>query len=198
MYVSLFAGVIVSGLGVLVGSLAAIFRGKVEEVLMRITDVFLAIPGLVLALAISGTLGHTFFDLVIALSVGGWSHLARIVRGEVLTEMNKPYAEALRILGFGKARILFGHVLRNVSFFLASVIFLTLSFLVTFLASLEYIGFAIGSLSPELGALIAQAQPYIFQDPWLLIISAAFLIYIIVSFLLLGDEVRYFDPRKNV
>ncbi|MDG6904956.1 MAG: ABC transporter permease [Nitrososphaerota archaeon] len=198
LFVAFFAGALHILVGVSVGSVAAIFRGKVEEVLMRITDVFLAIPGLVLALAISGTLGHTFLDLVIALSVGGWGYLARITRSEVLSEMNKPYAEMLRVLGFSKARILFRHILRNIAFFLASVIFLTLSALVGFLAALEYIGFAIGSLSPELGALIAQGQPYIFTDQWLLIIPACFLIFIITTFMLISDEIRYFDPRKNV
>lgn len=198
LYVGLGAGAIVSLSGIAVGAFAAIFRGKIEEVLMRITDVFLAVPALVFALAIAGTLGHQFVDIIIALSVAGWSHLARIARSEVLTEMNKPYAEALQILGFGKSRILFRHILKNTSFFFASIIFLNISLLITILASLEFIGFSVGSLSPELGALIAQGQSYLFTDPWLMVVPAIFLVLVIGTFLLLSDELRYFDPRKSI
>ncbi|MCL5067281.1 MAG: ABC transporter permease [Thaumarchaeota archaeon] len=197
LYVGIVAAVLSATIGILVGAFSAIFRGILDEVLSRLTDVFISIPSLVLALAISAALGRSYIDIIIALVIADWPQIARLVRSETLSELNKPYVEALLVLGVKKPRIIFRHVLKNISFFLASIVALHVAFIITFLSALEYIGFSVGSLSPELGAILAQGQTFIFNDPWIVIIPSAFLVIVILTFTLLSNGLRHLDPRSS-
>src|SRR4029077_13528637 len=99
--------------GVLLGAFAGYQGGKTDEALMRLTDIFFAVPALILALAVAAVLGRTLTGLVIALVISWWPSYARLIRGEVLSQKEKLYVEAARAAGSGKGRIILRHILPN-------------------------------------------------------------------------------------
>ena len=153
--------------GTLVGALAGYFGGVIDEILMRITDVFLAFPSLVLALAISVTLGGGLQSAILAIGAVWWPAYARLVRGQVLATKSNDYVEAARALGVGHTRILIVHILRNCM--TPVLVQLTLdvgNVLVTF-AGLSYLGLGAAPGSPEWGATISDGQNYILTAWWI-------------------------------
>ena len=155
--------------GTLVGALAGYFGGKVDEILMRITDVFLAFPSLVLALAISVTLGGGLKSAIIAIGAVWWPSYARLVRAQVLGTKSSDYVDAARALGVGSTNLLIVHILRNCM--TPVLVQLTLDMgnvLVTF-AGLSYLGLGSPPGSPEWGASISDGQNYILTAWWIAI-----------------------------
>jgi peptide/nickel transport system permease protein len=153
--------------GTIVGSIAGYFGRVFDEVLMRITDVFLAFPALILALAISVTLGGGVRGAIIAIGAVWWPGYARLVRGQVLNTKSNDYVDAARALGVGRLRILRVHVLRNCM--TPVLVQLTLdvgNVLVTF-AGLSYLGVGAPPGSPEWGATISDGQAYILTSWWI-------------------------------
>lgn len=154
-------------LGTLVGALAGYFGHAVDEILMRITDVFLAFPSLVLALAISVTLGGGLQSAILAIGAVWWPSYARLVRGQVLGTKSNDYVEAARALGVRNTRLLVVHILRNCM--TPVLVQLTLDMgnvLVTF-AGLSYLGLGAAPGSPEWGATISDGQTYILTAWWI-------------------------------
>ena len=190
LYVGLIAATVSVLIGIAIGALAGIYKGNVDEALMRFVDIFLSLPALVLALAVAAALGHTINDLMIALIVADWPIVTRLVRNEVLSEMAKPYVSLLRTMGVSRIRILAFHVIRNIRFFLTSITALHIAFIITFLSALEYLGFSYGSLTPELGALISQGQTYFLSDPWLMLFPSACLVVMISAFVLISHGIQ--------
>ncbi|MDG6994893.1 MAG: ABC transporter permease [Nitrososphaerota archaeon] len=195
LYIGAVAAVLSSIVGISIGAVSAILKGWKDETMMRTIDIFLSIPALVFALAIVAVLGKSLVYIIIALVVVSSPQLARIVRSKVLGELTKPYVDNLLILGIPRVSILFRHVLKNIGFFLASLVALQVAFAVTVLSALEYIGFGSGSLTPELGAIISSAQIYIFSDIWLLVIPSILLVVVVLAFTLLSNGLRQLDPR---
>jgi peptide/nickel transport system permease protein len=155
------------GVGTLVGALAGYFGGIVDELLMRITDVFLAFPSLVLALAISVTLGGGLKSAILAIGAVWWPAYARLVRGQVLGTKSNDYVEAARALGVRHPRVLTVHILRNCM--TPVLVQLTLDMgnvLVTF-AGLSYLGLGAPPGSSEWGATISDGQNYILTAWWI-------------------------------
>ncbi len=153
--------------GTLVGALAGYVGGKVDEILMRITDVFLAFPSLVLALAIAATLGSGLKSAIIAIGAVWWPSYARLVRAQVLGTKSNDYVLAARALGVGSTTLLIVHILRNCM--TPVLVQLTLDMgnvLVTF-AGLSYLGLGAAPGSPEWGATISDGQSYILTAWWI-------------------------------
>lgn len=153
--------------GTLVGALAGYFGHAVDEILMRVTDVFLAFPSLVLALAISVTLGGGLRSAILAIGAVWWPSYARLVRGQVLGTKSNDYVEAARALGVRNTRLLTMHILRNCM--TPVLVQLTLdvgNVLVTF-AGLSYLGLGAAPGSPEWGATISDGQSYILTGWWI-------------------------------
>jgi peptide/nickel transport system permease protein len=197
LYIGLVAAAISSAIGICVGAASAILGGWRDQALMRFAEIFLSVPALIFALAIVAAFGKSFNFLILALSVFSWPYLARLVRSRALTELTKPYAEMMRVLGMKKARILFNHVLPNMGFFLGSLVAIQITLTIGLLAAMEYIGFSTGSLTPELGAIITQAQPFVFSDAWMTIFPSIFLVILILAFTLLSNGMRHLDPRAE-
>lgn len=190
-------GVVAAALavGVIVGALAG-FIDRLDEPLMRITDIFLSIPSLVLAMAIASVLGRSIQNLSIALVFVSWPIYCRLMRGQVLTEKRKPYVRALTALGVGHIRMIFRHIIPNT---LAPVVARApadVGLILITMAALSYIGFGPGPYVPEWGSLVAAGQAYIFQAPWLVIFPGAAIFLTSLSLNLVGDWARdAFDPR---
>ena len=183
------------GIGVCLGALAG-FVKRLDEPLMRVTDVFLSIPSLVLAMAIASVLGRNIENLSIALVFVSWPIYCRLMRGQVLSEKEKPYVRALTTLGVGRARMIFRHIIPNTLFPVIARAPADVGLILITLAALSYIGFGPGPYVPEWGSLVAAGQAYIFQAPWLVIFPGAAIFLTSLSLNLVGDWARdVFDPR---
>jgi peptide/nickel transport system permease protein len=183
------------GIGVFLGAFAG-FVNRLDQVLMRITDVFLSIPSLVLAMAIASVLGRSLANLSIALIFVTWPIYCRLMRGQVLSEKEKPYVKALTVLGVRRIRLIFRHIVPNALFPVIARAAPDVGLILITMASLSYIGFGPGPYVPEWGSLIAAGQAYIFQAPWLVIFPGAAIFLTSLSLNLIGDWARdVFDPR---
>jgi len=183
------------GIGVLLGAVAGLVR-RLDEPLMRITDIFLSIPSLVLAMAIASVLGRSVENLAIALTCVSWPLYCRLMRGQVLTEKEKPYVKALRTLGVGPGRMILRHLIPNTLFPVIARAPADVGLTLITLAALSYIGFGPGPYVPEWGSLVAAGQTYMFQAPWLVIFPGVAIFLTSLSLNLVGDWARdRFDPR---
>jgi ABC-type dipeptide/oligopeptide/nickel transport system permease subunit len=183
------------GIGILLGALAGLVP-RLDEPVMRITDIFLSIPSLVLAMAIASVLGRSVENLAIALIFVSWPIYCRLMRGQVLSEKEKPYVKALRTLGVGHARMISQHIIPNTLFPVIARAPADVGLTLITLAALSYIGFGPGPYVPEWGSLVAAGQAYIFQAPWLVIFPGVAIFLTSLSLNLLGDWARdRFDPR---
>jgi peptide/nickel transport system permease protein len=182
-------------IGVLLGAMAGFVR-RLDHPLMRITDVFLSIPNLVLAMVIASVLGRSIGNLSIALVFVWWPIYCRLMRGQVLTEREKPYVRALKVLGVSQTGTIFRHVIPNAIFPVVARAAPDVGLVLITLAALSYIGFGPGPYVPEWGSMIASGQTYIFQAPWLVVFPGAAIFLTSLSLNLVGDWARdAFDPR---
>lgn len=177
-------------IGGVTGGLAAYIGGAVDELLMRLADVFLAIPPFVLAMAVAMALGRDLPFLILAVTVATWPSLARLVRGQILKEREQLYVEALRALQIPGWRILLLHMVPNsvkpVIIYAVTVAGVTM----LYLAGLSYVGFGPGPYTPELGQLLARHQRHAFSAPWLILAPGAALFFVVLALNLLAEGLR--------
>jgi peptide/nickel transport system permease protein len=199
---SLKLSVIVVGIsvaiGVVVGSLAGFLGGRWDELLMRLVDMFLAIPELILALAIAAVLGPSFGNIILALAVVGWTDYARVVRGEIIHTKQNEYVDAARVMGDSPLRILGKDVLPNA--LTPTVVLATLDMgkVVLIGATLSFIGLAEAGLA-EWGNLVSSGQAGIQAGRWWVATFAGAAVFAwSLAFNLLGDGLRdVLDPRTE-
>jgi peptide/nickel transport system permease protein len=170
----------------------------VSATILRVTDIFLAFPTLILALAVAALLGRNLNATLIALIATWWPYYVRLVRGEVLTIKNQGYIPAARALGVREPTILFRHVLRNLLEPL--VVYMTLDIgtvLVTF-STIAFIAFRLPANQPEWGSMIWEYQGYLPQFLWMVLAPGGAIFLSVLSFSLLGDGLRdVLDPRTR-
>ncbi len=184
--------------GVMVGSVSSLAGGLADELIMRVTDVFLAMPPFVLAMAVASALGRELWVLVVAIAVATWPPFARLARGQILKEKTEPYVEALRALGIPRWRILLAHILPNAIFPILAYAATIAGVTMLYLAGLSYIGFGPGLLVPELGQLIAQGQRHIFSAPWLVLGPGFVLFLTVLALNLIGEGLRELYGREQL
>jgi peptide/nickel transport system permease protein len=190
------AAVLILSIGVAVGAIAGYYGGWVDELLMRIVDVLLAFPGLVLALAIAGTLGPGIVNVMIGLVSIWWVGYARIVRGLVLALRERPFIEAARALGMSDGRIIVRHVLPNILPPVIVLATLEMGELILALAALNFLGLGAQPPTPEWGAMLNDGRPFLFTAPQLMIYPGLAISLVVLGFNLLGDGLRdVLDPR---
>jgi peptide/nickel transport system permease protein len=196
LLVSVFA-VALSGLvGVTLGGVAGYAGGWVDEALMRLVDVLLAFPGLLLALFITAVLGPSLANVVFALSFTGWTGYARLARGQVLTLREREYVQAARVLGAGPGRILLRHVLPNAAGPLLVQATFALPGAILAEASLSFLGLGVPPGTPSWGALVDQGTQYLLVAPHVALFPGVALALTVLGFNLLGDALRdALDPR---
>lgn len=199
----LFAGIIILAvaisLGVTIGSIAGYFGGWVDEVLMRATDMFLAIPGLFLALAITAALGPSIIHAVAALSVTWWPGYARLVEGQVKSLREQDYVEAARSVGAKPRRIIFSHLVPNMISSILVKASLDYGFAILSLASLGFIGVGAQPPTPEWGSMISNGRQYLPQYWWYSTFPGLAMFLAVFGFSMLGDGLRdVFDPQSRI
>lgn len=193
--VSLAVVMFAVALGTVLGSVAGFVR-RLDEILMRVTDVFLSVPSLVLAMAFATVLGTSLVNLVIALAITWWPSYARLVRGQVLVEKQKLYVEAAKASGGGGARILFRHVLPNSIYPVLINATMDVGTVVLTTASLSFLGFGIEPGGAELGRMVADGATYVFQNPWIVGFPGLAILLFSLGCNLFGDGLRdVLDPR---
>lgn len=189
---SLFGAVV----GIVIGSLAGFFGGKIETVLMRLIDVWSALPGMLLCILVSNVMGSGFFATVLALTVGGIPGTVRMIRGQILTERSKEYIEAAQSINCSNVSIMFRHLLPNV---IQPVIVTTTMGIGTTMimaASLSYIGLGIQPPNPEWGAMLATGKGFIRTYPHLLLVPGIAIALTVFAINLMGDGIRdALDPK---
>ncbi len=182
--------------GSLLGALAGYTGGIFEEVVLRITDIFLAFPALVLALVFAAMFGHKISTLRLALLLVWWPPYVRLMRGQILSEKGKAYVEALRALGSGHLRILFRHIIPNSIYPILVQATLDFGGVVLTFSALMFLGFSPTPSLPELGNLAADGYGHMFDAPWLIIFPGLTMLLIALAFNLVGDGLRdVLDPR---
>jgi len=196
MEISLTIVILATIVGVALGSLAAYAGGKIDELILRVTDVFFALPGLVLAIVVMVVLGRTLQNLTIAVLITWWPYYVRLIRSQVLSEKERPYVEALRSTGAGPIRILFLHILPNTIYPVIVQMTLDIGGVILTFSALMFLGFSPNPLLPELGNLVTDGINYVFTAPWLIVFPGLTIVIIVLGFNLLGDGIRdVLDPR---
>ncbi len=198
LLIALLVGLVATVIGVLVGALSGFFRGWVESVLMRITDVFLTVPLLLIA-AVVGRMSHGGpVQLALLLGLLVWVSLARLVRGEFLSLREKEFVEAARALGASSWRIIFRHILPNSLGTIIVNATLTIASAILLETALSFLGFGVQEPDTSLGKLISSYQTAFSTRPWLFWWPGLFIIAIALSVNFIGDGLRdAFDPKQT-
>lgn len=192
--------IVVSGalIGAVIGVLAAYVGGYLDEVLMRITDIFFSVPFLVLALAVGFVLGRSLNSMVIALVIVWWPIYARYARSLTLSLRESAFVEAAKASGASNSRIMFKHILPNTLPPILVQISLDLGSVVGIFATLAFIGFIPNANIPELGYLTSLGLNYIQSAPWTVIFPGLAITLFALSVNLMGDGLRdVIDPRRR-
>jgi peptide/nickel transport system permease protein len=192
------ACVIVMTIGVLVGTIAGYYGGWIDTVLMRVVDVLLAFPSLILYLAIVGTLGVGLRNVMIALVSISWVSYARVVRGLVVVLRERGYVRASRALGARDGRLMWHHILPNVIPPVVVLASLQIGGLILALAALGFFGLGVTPPTPEWGSMINQSRLFLQTSPALMIWPGLAISLTVIGFNLLGDGLRdVLDPRVS-
>ncbi|HXJ83701.1 MAG TPA: ABC transporter permease [Candidatus Methylomirabilis sp.] len=201
--ISLVPALIVVLLSAMVGSLLGLVAGYVggvtDEIVMRVTDVFLAIPALILAIAIATALGPTILHAAIAVVVVWWPGFARLARSEAQVLRTLEYVSAAQASGAGRPRILLVHVLPNMLASLIVKMSLDAGTVLLLLAALSFLGLGPQAPSPEWGLEVGTTRLYMFDSPWYTFSSGIAIFLAVYSLNLVGDSIRErLDPRLRV
>ena len=182
--------------GVTIGLVAGYFGGRVDTVLMRVVDGFLAFPGLVLALSMVAFLGQSLTNIVIAVGTVAAPSFARLVRSEVLVLRGQELVQAARVIGASDRRIMLRHILPNVASLIVVLASLNSAFAILSEASLAFLGLGLPPPNASWGTMLRSGYQFVGVAPWLSITPGAAIFLAVLAFNLLGDGVRdTLDPR---
>ena len=198
MFSSLALVAIIATFGTIVGAICGYIGGKVDEIIMRISDIFLAFPGMVFAIAVAGVLGGGIVNAVISLALISWPKFSRLARGHVLTIKNSTYIQAAKLSGCSHMKIIFKHIFPNILGPIIVTATLDIGVMMMELAGLSFLG--LGAMPPtaEWGSMMSNGRSMIQSSPWV-IFAPGFAIFItVIIFNLLGDTLRdYLDVSNN-
>jgi peptide/nickel transport system permease protein len=197
--VGVLSGIIAMALGSAIGLVAAYVGGRVESIIMRIVDLQLSFPAILVALMLIAILGKGVDKIIIALVTVQWAYYARTVRGSALVESRKEYVEAARCLGLSNARILFRHILPNCLPPLIVVVTVQTAHAISLEATLSFLGVGLPQTEPSLGLLISNGFEYMLSgDYWISFFPGLVLLLTIVMINLVGDQLRdVLNPRLS-
>jgi peptide/nickel transport system permease protein len=197
LVVGVVSGLIAATLGMTVGLTAAYAGGKVDAIIMRIVDLQLSLPSILVALILVAALGKGVDKIIFALIVVQWAYYARTVRATALVERNKEYVEAAKSLGLSKTRIVFRHILPNCLAPVIVVLTVQTAHAISLEATLSFLGVGLPQTEPSLGVLIANGFQYMLSGRyWISFFPGVALLLTIVSINLVGDRIRdVLNPR---
>lgn len=198
LYIVLLVTVIVGPIGLLIGTVSGYFGGWVDSLFMRITDIFISFPSLVLALAFIAALGPGLEHAVIAIALTAWPPIARLARAETLSLRNADFVVAVKLQGGSPLRIIGRHI---IPMCLSSVIIrltMNMASIILTAAALGFLGLGAQAPLPEWGAMISSGRRYMLESWWLVAAPGATIMLVSLAFNLLGDGLRdVLDPRNE-
>ncbi len=184
------------GIGVPIGAIAGYFGGWIDDVIMRVTDIFLAFPSIVLALAVGAVLGRGIVNTMIAISFTWWPWYTRLVRAQAMSIRETQYVEAAKAIGAKDSRIIFSHILPNC---IAPIIVqgsMDMGYAILAAAALGFLGIGAQEPTPEWGLMVSIGRNYIMDYWWVATFPGIAIIIIVLGFNLLGDGLRdILDPK---
>jgi peptide/nickel transport system permease protein len=198
--VSLTVVAVSLALGITIGGLAGYLGGWIDTALTTFAmNTFLALPGILLAIAFAAFLGPGFSNLVLALAIGGWAGYARLVRAQVMAVRDREYVDAARALGATGLRIFFRHILPNILQPVLVQAAIGMAGVILAEATLSFLGLGIPAPAPSWGAMLNDARSHMFDSPHLVLFPAAAVAAAVLGFNFLGDALRdQLDPRTRL
>ncbi|GAB4363654.1 MAG: ABC transporter permease [Kiloniellaceae bacterium] len=198
LYIVILVAIIAAPIGLLVGTSAGYFGGWIDSVLMRITDIFLAFPKLVLALALVAALGPGIENAIIAIAITSWPPYARIARAETLTIRNSDFISAVRLQGAGRLRIIWSHIVPLCTSSLIVRVTLDMAGIILTAAGLGFLGLGAQPPLPEWGAMISAGRKVLLDQWWVATVPGIAIFVVSLGFNLLGDGLRdVLDPKSG-
>jgi peptide/nickel transport system permease protein len=198
LYVVVLVAVLAAPIGLLVGTAAGYAGGWVDAVLMRVTDIFLAFPRLILALAFVAALGPGIENAVLAIAITSWPPYARIARAETLSIRQADYISAVRLLGASPTRIVLRHIMPLCVSSVIVRVTLDMAGIILTAAGLGFLGLGAQPPMPEWGAMIANGRAYVLDQWWVAAAPGAAIFIVSLGFNLLGDGLRdALDPKAT-
>jgi peptide/nickel transport system permease protein len=187
---------VAAAIGVTLGLLAGYYGGLTGGIIMRLVDIQLGFPGLLLAITLAAALGPGLLNVILALGVARWTTYARMVRGGVLTVKNEEFVQAARVIGASGAHILVRHIVPNTLSSIVVIAALHLGQLILAESALSFIGLGVQPPTPSWGAMINQGREYLTSAWWLAAYPGLAIMLMVLALGLLGDAVRdYLDPH---
>ncbi len=197
--IGLFSMAISMVVGVSVGVIAAYYGGVVDNIMMRITDLFLSFPLFFLLLTIAALFGPNISTIIWMLGLTSWGSTARIMRGVVLSIKEMSYVESARVIGAKNGRIITHHILVNSLHIITVNATLTVAYAILTEGGLSYLGLGVQPPTPSWGNMMSEGRDILRIAPWVSLYPGIFFFMIVVAFNLVGDGLRdFFDPQKQI
>jgi peptide/nickel transport system permease protein len=197
--VALFVLLIACAVGIPLGIAAGYFGGWLDDVIMRLTDIVLAFPALLLALALAAMLPPSMTSLTIAISATWWPWYTRLIRGQAASVAGRPYIESCRALGISRRRIIFRHILPNAITPLIVQVSLDVGGVILTASALSFLGLGAQDPTPDWGLMVSEGQTYFTTDWWVVTFPGLAILITAFAFNLLGDGLRdLLDPRRVI
>lgn len=198
LMIVVLVAVISAPLGLLIGAVSGYFGGWVDKVLMGVTDMFLSLPKLILALAFVAALGPGIENAIIAIAITAWPAYARIARAETLTFRNSEFIHAVRLAGGSHARVILRHVLPLCTSSMIIRVTLDMAGIILTAAGLGFLGLGAQPPLPEWGAMISRGRTFVLDQWWVATMPGFAIILVSLGFCLLGDGLRdVLDPKQG-
>ena len=196
LIIGVLADGISAGLGIVLGVISGYFGGRVDAIIMRVVDVMLAFPYLLLAMIVVAILGPSLTNAMVAIGIVYMPQFARVVRGAVLAIKEQEFVEAARAVGARTPRLLGRHVLPNILSPIIVMATLTVGFMIVETAGLSFLGLGASPPTPEWGSMLATGRSYMLTAPWIATFPGLAILVTVVGFNLIGDGLRdLLDPR---
>ena len=190
--------VVAISIGVTLGGIAGYFGGAINEIIMRLTDIMLTVPGIFLALAITAALGPSVTNAMMALSIMWWPGYCRLVQAQVLSAREEDYVQAALSIGASRPRIIFRHILPNILSAIIVKASMDVGFAILNLAGLGFIGVGAQQPVPEWGAMVSYGRKYLPNWWWYSTFPGLAMFLTVFGFNMFGDGLRdVFDPRAR-
>jgi peptide/nickel transport system permease protein len=196
LLVSVLAVVVAAIVGIAAGLVAGFFGGRHDSIILRLIDMQLAFPVILLVIAVVAVVGPSLTNLIIIMGLSGWPRFARIVRGATLSVRHLEYVEAARLIGAGRLRIMTHHILPNILSAIIVYASFELARMILLEATLSYLGLGVQPPIPTWGGMISEGQKYISVSWWVSFFPGVAIALMILAFNILGDELRdALDPQ---
>jgi len=176
--------------GTVVGAISGYYGGKSDQVIMRIADIFLAFPGLILAIGLMAVLGQGVANVIVSLSIVAWPGYARVIRSQALSLKELEYIEAARLMNVSNFRLVFKHIIPNSISPIIILGTIGIGFAILAEAGLSFLGLGVGPNIPSWGSIIADGRANFILDPYLMVFPGIFLALAVLGFNLIGDSLR--------